>query len=522
MQALRYHKRLQLYMIFAGVVPVLLLSVGVLVYLHQTTEDTEAQKVGQNVRSIALQVEAEIDRCRKITDSLAASKELRDYLRGTEPDAASVYSQLFLLLRGMQAGAGLQVISVSGESLFSAGRTTYPSGYRYNTNWGEFRQAQAAQESVVISADRVEAGRYGPVLIVCKAMRQDGEILGYILMAMYRPALEGALASYDTRGLRITDAHHYVFFTTAADGREGFVPEITGTSRFRDPLGAWAHFGTEDSGTRLYYYQAEKYGIMAVQEQATNWDHFYLLRRIIFGFDAMILLLSLLFLVPRARRLLEEIRQREETLRMAQIKGLEEQIKPHFIYNTLDLIKWMAKRGDQESVARIAVALGRLLRRVLGRSAFVQVREEAEILEAYLIIQQKRFSGRVQVTVQIPEALYDCYLPKLILQPVLENALKHGLKDVQEEGRIEIIGRQEAAYMVFTIRDNGCGIDIREVQRQLEGGAEATGEHVGLRNVHLRAKLNGDASCGVSVTSVSPHGTQVAIRLVAWKEMPKL
>lgn len=522
MQAFRYHKRLQLYMIFAGAVPVLLLSVGVLAYLYQAMETTEEQRAEQNVRSIALHVEAELDRYRQITDSVADSEELNAYLRGGRGDATAVYSQLFLLMRGMQTEAGLQIVSASGDVIFSTGRIMYSSGYRYHTNWGAFRQAQVAEESVVVSADREEAGSYGPVLTVCRAIRQNGTILGYILLDMYRSALETALASYDLRGIRLTDAHHYVFFTMAPDGREGFVPEITGTGRFHAPFGNRTYFNAEEVEARLYYYQAGKYGIMAVQEHTMDWENFYLLRRIILAFDAMILFLSVLFFLPRARRLLLEIRQREETLRLAQIKELEEQVKPHFIYNTLDLIKWMAKRGDQESVARLAVALGRLLRRVLGKSAFVQVREEVEMLEAYLTIQQKRFSGRVQVRIDIPEKLHDCYLPKLILQPVLENALKHGLQDVQEGGRIEISGRLHEPYMIFTIRDNGCGMDIFKIKRWLEEGVRTTEEHVGLRNVHLRAKINGDSSCGVSVAAVLPHGTQVSIRLIAWREVPEL
>ena len=224
--------------------------------------------------------------------------------------------------------------------------------------------------------------------------------------------------------------------------------------------------------------------------------------KLTYGFNKM---------VRHIQRLLLEVRRKERALRIAQMRSLQEQVKPHFIYNTLDMIKWSAKLGDTESVAELAVSLGRLMRRVLGAEEFITVREEREILMAYIAIQNKRFSDRLSVSVDIEEAMQELLLPKLILQPLVENAVVHGLEDRQERGRVAIEGRLFGSYLVFSIRDNGRGMEQEAAEAFLSGAAGDL--HVGLYNVHMRARLYGDAACGLRVRTAPGEGLEAQLTL---------
>ena len=222
-------------------------------------------------------------------------------------------------------------------------------------------------------------------------------------------------------------------------------------------------------------------------------------------------------LIEHVRTLLAENRARERTLRIAQVKSLTEMMRPHFIYNTLNLIKWSAKLGDSEGAADTAVQLGKLLRASVSMKEFVTVADELMFLRTYLKIQQRRFEGRLNVTVRVDSEIYKCYVPKLILQPLVENAIRHGLEGLERGGSITIVGGRTGGYLVFRVADNGQGISpdrCREIMRHRDDN------HFGLYNVHMRAALNGDAHCGIELHSEEGEGTEVVLTLKAWEEAP--
>ena len=202
---------------------------------------------------------------------------------------------------------------------------------------------------------------------------------------------------------------------------------------------------------------------------------------------------------------------------MAQVKSLTEMIKPHFMYNTLNLIKWSAKLGDSEGAADIAVQLGKLLRASVSMKEFVTVAEELSFLRTYLKIQQRRFEGRLKVTIRVETGAYGCYVPKLILQPLVENAIRHGIEMAESSGRITIKGMRENGHLVFRVKDNGQGMSPQRQQEVLERRDD---NHFGLYNVHMRAVLNGDEDCGIALHSMEGKGTEVILTLKHMEEAP--
>ena len=222
-------------------------------------------------------------------------------------------------------------------------------------------------------------------------------------------------------------------------------------------------------------------------------------------------------LIKHIRTLLAENRERERTLRVAQVKSLTEMIRPHFMYNTLNLIKWSAKLGDSEGAADIAVQLGKLLRASVSMKDFVTVAEELTFLRTYLKIQLRRFDGSLKIKVRVDTSLYGFYVPKLILQPLVENAIQHGIEMAERGGHIAITGARVGDHLIFRVKDDGQGISE---DRQREVLAQRNDNHFGLYNVHMRAVLNGDEACGITLHSTEGKGTEAILTLKHWEEAP--
>lgn len=559
-----YRLRLLSYIFLAGFLPVLILSVGVLVMAYQNINRTEAQKAYQNIHSVAEQVSTSMDGYVKMVNALSESVVIEHVLEQSSDDVREAYAQMFLLMRGNHEQVALHVLSADGHVALST--SDIPRIYRlpHNDGWGIFAKAAQSKDAVLVSAPKQDSDFRNVVLTVCRAVRENQEIIGYVIMDIDRRAIWDIVSKYASQNIILTDQYHYVFYNTLGSSKEGVVTGITGSGNFSSASGIVRDPQVPDK--KIYYFHEPKYHIAVMQKEITNRSGFYELRRIIAIFDLIVLAIIVLLsykltrdlwepmgdlvagmecvrknnlavripirrkdeigalaatfnkMVHHIRRLLREAKQKEETLRIAQIKGLQEQVKPHFIYNTLDLIKWSAKAGDTKTVALLAVSLGRLLRKILGKSAFITVREEFEILQAYMTIQEKRFGDRIQVEFFLDPALAEKYLPKLILEPVLENAVKHGLGSVTEKGKICVSSYLQGKYMVFEIADNGIGMDLAKVRQYLEGCDD---QHVGLYNVHLRAKLNGDPTCGITIKSRQQGGTRVIIRLLTLEEVPQ-
>ena len=191
-----------------------------------------------------------------------------------------------------------------------------------------------------------------------------------------------------------------------------------------------------------------------------------------------------------AERLQARTRKLEKQLTEAQLDALRMQLNPHFLFNTLHAISTLVGR-DPQGVRRMIARLSDLLRRVLDEEVppEIPLAEELDVLRDYLEIQQIRFQGELEVSIDVPEAVQDARVPYLILQPLAENAIKHGAGQVEDTGRIAIDGRREEGQLVVSIRDNGPGFDeenhvlgtgLQNVRARLKGlyGEEAS-LHVG-------------------------------------------
>lgn len=213
----------------------------------------------------------------------------------------------------------------------------------------------------------------------------------------------------------------------------------------------------------------------------------------------------------------------EIKLKEAQFNALQAQINPHFLYNTLETIQYMIVLGDKRA-KRMLQLLGDLFRFGIGKGEkFVTVCNEIEHIKLYLEIQQMRYSNKFSVEFDIDEKVYDLYTVKFILQPIVENAIYHGIELVEEGGVINISGGIQEGKLVFQIKDNGAGMDentLSDLYDRLEGKIKS--KSIGIMNVHERIQLYFGKEFGVEVQSLVNVGTVVTLRLPILNCIPNI
>ncbi len=220
------------------------------------------------------------------------------------------------------------------------------------------------------------------------------------------------------------------------------------------------------------------------------------------------------------QKLMEESEREQQAKRKNELKVLQNQINPHFLYNTLDSIIWMAEWGKNQEVVEMTSSLAKLLRRsISNQQETVTVEEETAYTETYLRIQKMRYKDKLEYEISIDEEIRQEEVIKLILQPLVENSIYHGIKYKEGKGLIEILGYREGNCMVLQVQDDGIGMDGETLEHIFEKHVRDTRSNgVGLKNVKERIQLYYGAEYGITYESVPGEGTTAVIRLPYKKE----
>jgi two-component system sensor histidine kinase YesM len=201
-----------------------------------------------------------------------------------------------------------------------------------------------------------------------------------------------------------------------------------------------------------------------------------------------------------------QIKQKE-----AELKALQAQINPHFLYNTLDTIYWMCRMEKAFDSSNLVQALSKLFRLSLNSgNEFTTVRNEIDHLNNYIIIQEKRFEDLIKFKISVADEVLDCMVVKLVLQPLVENAIHHGIEKKGTEGRVEVSIFKEGDNVIYVIQDDGVGADEDELNSLLEK-VENDNRGFGIKNVNDRIKLYFGNSYGIKFSSAYGTGTTVTV-----------
>lgn len=217
-------------------------------------------------------------------------------------------------------------------------------------------------------------------------------------------------------------------------------------------------------------------------------------------------------MTARYKENLETSVSRQRELDETQVRMMQAQLNPHFLYNTLDSIKWMGVTNHVPQIAQMSADLGALLRASISGDEFITLEQELELIERYLEIQYIRFEDRFTCEIDVPWELQQCMIPKLCLQPIVENAIIHGVADMQE-GYIKVTGRCENGDLILCVADNGVGFPEKVMDMILHPTVRYPQRHLGLFNVHRILRLNYGLGSGISVQSEPGQGSRVLLRL---------
>ena len=235
------------------------------------------------------------------------------------------------------------------------------------------------------------------------------------------------------------------------------------------------------------------------------------------GLEARVLSDSMNTMIDKINELLEQVKTEQVRLRKAEFELLQSQINPHFLYNTLDAIVWLAEAGEQKKVVSMVGSLSDFFRISLNQGQdILDVREELQHVRSYLEIQQMRYQDILQYEICVPEELYSSRIPKITLQPLVENALYHGIKNKRGKGMIRIDGEMEDSDCILRITDNARAMTperLGQVREGIRNRNACETEIYGLYNVNERIRLNFGEKYGITITSTYGEGTCVTVRL---------
>ena len=218
-------------------------------------------------------------------------------------------------------------------------------------------------------------------------------------------------------------------------------------------------------------------------------------------------------MVGRIQQLMTTVREEEIVLRKTELKALQAQINPHFLYNTLDSIAWMCERGKNADAVQMVHALARLFRISISRGhELIPIEKELQHAQSYLHIQNFRYKNQFRYQFDVDEACLSYYCNKITLQPIIENAIYHGMDRMVDEGMIRISIHQSEDKIIFTVEDNGVGMTEEQCEEVLKK-ERSDRAGIGIKNVNDRIKIYFGEEYGLTIKSELDEGTCVTIMM---------
>lgn len=252
-------------------------------------------------------------------------------------------------------------------------------------------------------------------------------------------------------------------------------------------------------------------GDLSVRTEVENIDEFGELSR---QFNMMI---------ERIEQLIEQLKEKDEEKRVLELQALQAQINPHFLYNTLASIRFQMEMGMEDKAGESLMALVKLLKRTFSDyRKMIPIREELQTLESYLVLMENRYQNTFEWEIDVDEESMECLIPRISIQPLVENSISHGFSEKKEMGHIRIEGRLQNENLVIRVLDDGEGADVEKIKRTLD---EPSGNKrkeqvssIGLKNVQERLQLFFGEEYGLKASQMESGGVCVELCIPAQKE----
>jgi len=545
-----FKKKLYTAFFMVGIIPLIILCVYEFTFIIKSTESNIESYTKSNIEIASELIDSNVDTYTKMVSFIADNEEVQDILekdrlRGGKSfeDTQELYKITRALMATQAKDIPLHIVNVDKKSRFST--TDYYSPI-YLDDRGDFYKRLATNDGLVVTQihRRVEGNESkDTVLVIGKAIvnKNSKALIGYIIADVYDSYFDNIFSRISvTEGTNIIlmDSNGYIITDKINKSDTGFrfnnkylnsLEKENGTINLKLKNRAYRGYFTTTKTTKIkvleiiprnyFFYEAldnmkflivlgvfvilvatvsclelskriskpivdmtsimkkVEGGDRSVLVNETGEDEIGELAR---GFNDML---------KEINRLIDEDYKKELLIQQAEFKALKAQVNPHFLYNALGSINWMARLGEKDSVIETTGALAKFFRyNVNNTEDMVYVRQEIEQINNYLTIQKQRYKDRFTIEIVVEEEILDLKILKLMLQPLVENAIVHGLEPKRGSGKLRIEGYEELDLICFNVIDDGVGI----------GNSNSKGEGIGIDNVDKRIKLYYGREYGVN------------------------
>lgn len=557
MKSISFRQKLLSAFLAIGILPLLICTLLMLNIFRLSLSRSSADAAESQLSAMSGELGGFFAECEGVLSRLCGDAAVTRALQPDGADAQSVYSALYSAAAPLLSDADFAVFGLDGRLLYStAGK---PAADALMPRWGVLAAAEAADGVVYQSAQE------GAVCMrAARAVRLRGQSVGYVVAdisaGQFAALFDGQYAA--ASGVLLLDPFWDQIYASSS------VPDQTLAQRLRGQLLSGQPLSGDETTAYDYFVRQEpRSGFCLVLRQPKPLSEGSAQLMYAVAGLSLLLCLALCVLVSmgfsrqlfepiralnsamreveegnlsvqlenrrsdemgqltgrfnrmtqRLRQNLEDSLRQQRELNEAQIRMMQAQLNPHFLYNTLDTIKWMGKIHQAPEIATISADLADILRSSISAEELVPLRQELRLVERYVEIQNIRFSGAFTLEVDVDEALRDAPVPKLMLQPLVENAILHGFRD-RDGGTIRISASRAEENLIVTVRDNGRGIP-EEVLAQYHGGdAPRPGGHFGLHNVDAILRIRYGPDHGVRFLPVPGEGACIRITLPVFRK----
>ena len=494
---LNFFYKLLLFFILISLVPLLINAVFSYGFLSNFLRNDLSKSAYIRIAKISQNIDRLIAEYGETVNLLAKDQAIQEaLLRESTADYDRIYREIFLSMAGKKTKTGVYVITERGKAIFAT--HAIPKLYDVVTykDWGIFRLANATPDNYVIYAHNyTDSNGDSIVLSLAKAVRdRKGLPIGYVIVEIYKNQLLDIFDNVSndlSMNFMLLDQNFYTVTNLINPKLEGnfYNPPFRKQVGFKGSGTIIAKTNAKQSLISFQTSKSTKFITMGILplDAVMQYENFIKMVTL-FAFLASLivcLVLALLLarnisqpieslvtqmkqvedgdlnaqvnfkrwdelgllgqsfnnMVVRIKDLLGKVLEKQQRIRIAELKALQAQINPHFLYNTLDAIKWLAKLNNIKEISVIATRLGKLLRNSINSEGDIStVAESLDLIESYLEIQKIRYRDKFETTINISPEITDCRIPKLLLQPLVENAIIHGLEGKIGKGSLQIKG----------------------------------------------------------------------------------
>ena len=524
-----------------ALVPLLICSAMLLQIFRLRTAGAAAAETREYLTGVLHALEKGYDSFSSAASALRADPLILDALSGGDVADTRVYARFFEAVGSARDFARFDLYDAQGVWRYST--RTAPAAQQLSTRWGVLQKAPDSG-GLAFSAGEDVSGENAPLLRGAAVLTdRSGQCAGYVVVSLYRSdfyqLVEGKYGAQSSLIL-LSDYWRPVYCAQpsladslvpqlrsrllAGDGLEGASDSFSYGVERCDPLGLYLVLRRPqvlDRDTMGLLYTVSVFSclicvaVSVLMSLSLSHQMFrpiaHLSRairqveqddldvQVARGRNDELGDLALRFndMVSALKRSRKQLVENQRELDQAQIRMLQAQLNPHFLCNTLDTMKWISKINKVPEVALMSTDLADILRLCISPDEFVPLGRETEILERYVEIQRIRLSGSFTFTLSLPEALKDCLVPKMILQPIVENAILHGIDGV-ENGAVAVeIGEGPDGMLRITVSDNGRGLPDRLTGPFRQAGMDRAGGRLGLYNVDTILLKHYGEGCGL-------------------------